>query len=106
MSVAIKGNHPLRIFASMMLILLLISHFMGQVDLTQVSFLWVMIAMSLNALQASFTGFCPMFKNAKGECVACGVVCDTPECKPDTHAEKLDNTGCCSDSSKGDRCCK
>lgn len=36
--------------------------------------------MSANAIQATFTGFCPMFKNAKGECVACGVVCDAPSC--------------------------
>lgn len=96
----IKGNRPLRIFASMMLVLLLVSHFMGQVDLTEVSFLWVMIAMSINALQASFTGFCPMFKNGKGECVACGVACDAPEEAQSQHSKKSDSA-CCS----GSDCC-
>lgn len=105
MSSFIKGNRPLRIFASMMLVLLLVSHFMGQVDLTEVSFLWVMIAMSINALQASFTGFCPMFKNARGECVACGVACDAPcnalkaQSQNSTKADAVCCSGsdCCSD---------
>ncbi|CAN8142320.1 Inner membrane protein YgaP-like transmembrane domain-containing protein [uncultured Thiomicrorhabdus sp.] len=99
MSSVIKGNRPLRIFASMVLILLLVSHFMGQIDLTQISFLWVIVAMAINALQASFTGFCPMFKNSRGECVACGVACDTPECKPVD--KKSEQESCCS----GTDCC-
>ncbi|WP_321277218.1 DUF2892 domain-containing protein [Thiomicrorhabdus indica] len=98
-SVVIKGNRPLRIFASMMLILLVISHFMGQVDLTEISFLWVMIAMAINAIQATFTGFCPMFKNGKGECVACGVACDHPESATQT-AQQAESS-CCS----GSDCC-
>lgn len=90
--IVVKDNKPLRYFAGMMLVLLLVSHFMGQVDLTRLSFLWLMIAMAINAIQATFTGFCPMFKNARGECVACGVVCDSEACDAtkDAH-EKTDN---------------
>jgi small redox-active disulfide protein 2 len=95
MMIGIKGNKPLRFFAMAMIVLLVVAHFMGQVDLTEVSFLWVMIVMAANAIQASFTGFCPMFKNARGECVACGVVCD---------AESTEKSGgCCSDNSA---CCE
>ena len=104
MSSVVKGNRPLRIFAAMMLLLLLVAHFMGQVDLTQISFLWLMIFMALNALQATFTGFCPMFKNAKGECVACGVVCDDSSCssgdvKP-SEGSCCGGGSCCGDDKK------
>ncbi|WP_243755233.1 MTH895/ArsE family thioredoxin-like protein [Thiomicrorhabdus sp. 6S3-12] len=112
MSVAIKGNRPLRIFAVLMLILLAVSHFMGQIDLTQISFLWLMILMALNAIQASYTGFCPMFKNSRGECVACGVVCDADagdksccsddSCCDSSAADKNKKSACCSDE---DSCC-
>lgn len=90
--IVVKDNKPLRYFAGMMLVLLLVSHFMGQVDLSRLSFLWLMIAMAINAIQATFTGFCPMFKNARGECVACGVACDSQDCDADqkTHS-KTDN---------------
>lgn len=94
---SIKGNRPLRFLAMMMIVLLIVAHFMGQVDLTEVSFLWLMIAMALNAIQASFSGFCPMFKNARGECVACGVVCDPSQ-------SKAEPTSCC-DSDASSSCC-
>ncbi len=77
-SSVVKGNRPLRMFAIMVLLVLAVSHMLGQIDLTKLSFLWLLILMALNALQASFSGFCPMFKNAKGECVACGVACNEP----------------------------
>jgi small redox-active disulfide protein 2 len=100
MSVSIKGNKPLRFFAIGVLVLLAVSHFMGQIDLTKVSFLWLMILMALNAIQASFSGFCPMFKNARGECVACGVVCD-----PQAGESQKPKAGCCDSSSKQSTCC-
>ncbi|WP_281357415.1 MTH895/ArsE family thioredoxin-like protein [Thiomicrorhabdus cannonii] len=126
MTIAVKGNRPLRFFAVMMLVLLAVSHFMGQIDLTKVSFLWLMILMAVNAIQASFTGFCPMFKNARGECVACGVVCDAEStaksggccsdnnacCESEKTAEKTQQagccggeTGCCGDSEPKTACC-
>lgn len=100
MSSVIKGNRPLRIFSGMVLVVLVIAHFMEQIDLTQISFLWLIIVMGINAFQASFTGFCPMFKNANGECVACGVACDQPA---DKNASKASNSGCC--SSEAASCC-
>lgn len=79
MSSVVKGNRPLRFFASFMVVLVIVAHFLGQIDLTQNWIFWIMLAMAANAIQASFSGFCPMFKNARGECVACGVACDTPQ---------------------------
>jgi uncharacterized RDD family membrane protein YckC len=88
MSSVVKGNRPLRFFAIMMVVLIVVAHFLGQINLTENWIFWIMLAMAANAIQASFSGFCPMFKNARGECVACGVVCDTPK---ETSGEK---TGC------------
>jgi len=111
MSSVIKGNRPLRMFSAMVLIVLVVSHFMEQVDLTELSFLWLLIAMSLNAFQASFSGFCPMFKNAKGECVACGVACDSPSqnetVKSKTSCCSTEDSSCCSgqDSKAKASCC-
>jgi len=115
MMVSIKGNKPLRFFAMAMIVLLVVAHFMDQVDLTEVSFLWLMIAMALNAIQASFSGFCPMFKNARGECVACGVVCDSDKSQakdlgccstPSGKASTGGNENCCSgDSKTSSGCC-
>ncbi len=78
--IVIKGNRPLRFFATAMAVLVLVAHFLGQIDLSQNWVFWIVLAMSANVIQATFTGFCPMFKNAKGECVACGIVCDAPSC--------------------------
>lgn len=109
MSIVIKGNKPLRLFAMAMLVLLGVSHLMGQIDLLQISFLWLMILMSLNAIQASYTGFCPMFKNSKGECLACGVVCDaeTATSKKEKASSCCDSTSGCCDESKPEQsgCC-
>lgn len=44
---------------------LLLAHFMGQVDLTQVSWLWMTLLVGANLLQYSFTGWCPMCKITK-----------------------------------------
>jgi len=106
MSSSIKGNRPLRIFSGMVVVLLIVSHFMGQVDLTQISFLWLIIAMALNAFQASFSGFCPMFKNAKGECVACGVSCCESDDKPaESNCCSDASSDCCPDNTKASNCC-
>ncbi|MBN2647964.1 MAG: DUF2892 domain-containing protein [Thiotrichales bacterium] len=93
MSVPIKGNRPLRFFAMMVLVILLVAHFLKQVNLLELSFLWLIIAMALNAIQASFTGFCPMFKNARGECVACGVACN-PSAQTVEKSDSACGSGC------------
>lgn len=92
----VQGNRPLRFFSAAMLIILLVAHFMGSINLLEPSVLWIIVVMSLNALQASFTGFCPMFKDKEGNCVACGVQCS------DKAANSSDN--CCSND-KSETCC-
>ncbi|WP_228766950.1 MTH895/ArsE family thioredoxin-like protein [Thiomicrorhabdus heinhorstiae] len=107
----VKGNRPLRIFASFMVILILVAHFLGQIDLTENWIFWIALAMAANAIQASFTGFCPMFKNARGECVACGVTCCAPEeqTKAAAKSDCCGSSDCCSDTSSVDKksssCC-
>jgi hypothetical protein len=82
-TIVVKGNRPLRFFAMMMAFLIVMSHVIGQNDLTENWIFWIMLAMAINAIQATFTGFCPMFKNARGECVACGVSCNSQVCNED-----------------------
>lgn len=81
--IVVKANRPLRFFAMAMAILVVVAHFVGQIDLTEDWLFWILLAMSANAIQATFTGFCPMVKNGKDECVACGVACDAPSCQSD-----------------------
>lgn len=102
----IQGNRPLRFFASMMLIILLIAHLTEAVDLTNFSVLWFIIFMSINALQASFTGFCPMFKDKEGKCVACGVQCSDSETSTENTQNK--SSGCCDESGNNHQaeCCQ
>lgn len=85
--IVVKANRPLRFFAIGIAALVVIAHFVGQINLTEDWLFWILLAMSANAIQATFTGFCPMFKNAKGECVACGVACDAPSCQTTSTSE-------------------
>ncbi len=94
MSSVVKGNRPLRFFAMMMVVLIAVAHVLGQINLTENWIFWIMLAMAANAIQASFSGFCPMFKNARGECVACGVACDTPKTSGEKTGCSGSNCGC------------
>lgn len=38
---------------------LVLAHVMGQVDLTQMSWLWMVAFVGLNLFQMGFSGFCP-----------------------------------------------
>lgn len=50
----------IRIMAGVMILLsLALAHFMGQVDMTSLSWLWFTAFIGLNLLQSGFTGFCP-----------------------------------------------
>ncbi|WP_319380983.1 MTH895/ArsE family thioredoxin-like protein [Thiomicrorhabdus sp.] len=108
----VKGNRPLRMFAVFMVILIVVAHFLGQIDLTENWIFWIALAMAANAVQASFSGFCPMFKNARGECVACGVACCAPEDREKVTASEscCDSSDCCSDrpesEKKSSSCCE
>ncbi len=57
-----KSNIMIRLIAIMILVPITLAHFMGQVDLTQPTWLWLTLFAGVNALQASFTGFCPAAK--------------------------------------------
>ena len=97
----VQGNRPLRFFAIMMLVVLIVAHFLGSINLLEPSVLWIMILMAANAIQASFTGFCPMFKDKEGNCVACGVQCSTS-------ADSSSNSSACCDASNTEKnagCC-
>ena len=69
----------MRIMAgTMVLVSLGLAQFFGQIDLTQMSWLWFTAFIGLNLLQSGFTGFCPPeillkkmgFKSGNGSC--CG----------------------------------
>lgn len=50
----------IRSMAGFMVILALaLAHFTGQVDLSQVSWLWLAAFVGLNLFQSGITGFCP-----------------------------------------------
>jgi len=50
----------IRIMAGFMILLSLgLAHFSGQVDLSEVSWLWFTAFIGLNIFQSGFTGFCP-----------------------------------------------
>lgn len=50
----------MRIMAgSMVLLSLALAHFTGQIDLSNLSWLWFTTFIGLNLLQSGFTGFCP-----------------------------------------------
>jgi len=56
----------IRILAGVMILLSLgLAHGFGQVDLTQLSWLWFTAFIGLNLLQSGFTGFCPPEKLLK-----------------------------------------
>ena len=81
MSSVVKGNRPLRFFAIMMVVLIVVAHFLGQINLTENWIFWIMLAMAANAIQASFSGFCPMFKTRAAN-VLLAVSCATHPKKP------------------------
>jgi hypothetical protein len=67
----------LRSMAGFMALLSLgLAHAFGQIDLTQLSWLWLTAFVGLNLLQSGFTGFCPPekllkkmgFKSGDGSC--------------------------------------
>jgi len=54
-------NRIVRIVAGFFILLSLgLAHFMGQVDLTQMSWLWFTLFVGFNLFQSGFTTFCPL----------------------------------------------
>jgi hypothetical protein len=57
-----KGNYTVRLLALVVLGSVLAAHFNGQVNIMEPTWLWLTIFAGLNALQSTFTGFCPVEK--------------------------------------------
>lgn len=54
-------SRMVNMFAGLFIVLSLsLAHVMGQVDLTQVSWLWFALFVGLNLFQYSLSGFCPL----------------------------------------------
>jgi hypothetical protein len=54
-------NRVVTIFAGFMIMLsLALAHFTGQIDITQMSWLWLTAFVGFNLFQSGFTGFCPL----------------------------------------------
>lgn len=105
MSSVTRGNRPLRMFSIVVLVMIVIAHFMEQINLREDWLFWILGAMALNFLQASFTGFCPMLKNGKSACATgCGTppaatqCCDTAKTKASSESTPVmaDPNSCCS----------
>lgn len=56
-------NRAVSAFAGFMIVAsLALAHFAGQIDLSQLSWLWLTAFVGLNLFQMGFTGFCPAAK--------------------------------------------
>jgi len=54
-------SRMVNMFAGLFIVISLsLAHLMGQVDLTQLSWLWFAMFVGLNLFQYSLTGFCPL----------------------------------------------
>jgi len=56
-----KLSKMINMFAGFFIMLsLVLGHVFGQIDMTQVSWLWFTAFVGFNLFQSSFTGFCPL----------------------------------------------
>ncbi len=111
-----KGNIMMRLIALMILVPAILAHFSGQIDLTQPTWLWLTLLAGLNALQSTFTGWCPatvIFGKDKnsGQCCASdstGSCCEpVVESRVDTDAktsEEKSSGECCSNNDAKSTC--
>ena len=59
-------SRMVNMFAGMFIVFsLIMAHVMGQVDMTQVTWLWFAAFVGLNLFQYSLSGFCPLAKILK-----------------------------------------
>lgn len=53
-------NNAIMTMSGMMILVGLgLGHFMGQIDISQTSWLWLVAFVGINLFQMGFTGFCP-----------------------------------------------
>lgn len=114
-----KGNIMIRMISLMIVVPVLLAHFTGQVDLLKPTWLWLTLFAGVNALQATFTGWCPVSRflphdEKTGACCisdTSGTCCAPSEEKPATSSccgedvsRETKKTDCCSDNEK-ESCC-
>ena len=69
-------NRIVSIFAgAVVMVSLGLAHWMGQVDLSHVSWLWLTLFVGFNLFQMGFTGFCPLVKVLKAFGIGKGACC-------------------------------
>ena len=69
-------NRIVNIFAGFMVMLSSgLAHWMGQVDLSHPSWLWLTLFVGFNVFQMGFTGFCPLAKVLKWVGLKKGACC-------------------------------
>lgn len=74
-------NRIVRIVAGFFILLsLILAHVMGQVDLTQMSWLWFTLFVGANLMQSGFTQFCPLDIILKKLGVQESAPCDSGRC--------------------------
>lgn len=94
-----KGNIMIRMIALMIIVPIMIAHFTGQVNLLEPTWLWLTLFAGVNALQATFTGWCPVsrFLPKDPNTGACCVADTTGTCCSEPAASQTSTTsnGCC-----------
>lgn len=107
-----KGNMMIRMIALMIIVPILLAHVSGQVDLTQPNWLWLTLFAGVNALQATFTGWCPVsrFMPKDPNTGACCVSDTTGTCcsGSDDKSVKGSDSSCCGNNKEttpASKCC-
>lgn len=105
-----KGNVMMRLIALMILVPMALAHFTGQVDLTQPSWLWLTLLAGANALQSTFTGWCPPAKffgnsSSTGSCCTPKSDCCADEKQSSCCSTETKNSCCEGESKSKESCC-
>ena len=112
-----KDNIMIRMISLMIIVPVLLAHFAGQIDLLQPTWLWLTLFAGLNALQATFTGWCPVSRflpkdpktgaccisDTTGTCCSEESKSSTTQCCDDKDNAK--KSGCCDSPKDEDTCC-
>jgi len=105
-----KGNIMIRMISLMIIVPVFLAHFFGQIDLMQPSWIWLTLFAGFNALQATFTGWCPVsrFLPKDPDTGACCVSDTTGTCCSGSDEKSQASTSCCGDekeATKSTDCC-
>ena len=112
-----KGNIMIRMISLMIIVPVFLAHFAGQIDLFQPTWLWLTLFAGVNALQATFTGWCPVSRfiqkdpetgaccisDTSGTCCSGDSESSSTKCCDDK--ENAKPSGCCDSTKEEDSCC-